>query len=628
MPLFYFELFIFINNQDRVYVVNNGVYSVYDLGLKIFREQVALSEKIKPRMVALILESIFQERNGEVINRQSLKSITQMLVEIGINSREIYEKEFEQTFLEESAKFYLQEAESFITQTNCAEYLKKAECRLSEEEERVDHYLDASTEQKIREVAENELIKRHLQTLLEMEGSGEEYMLKNDKVEDLNRMYLLTGRIQKNHESMRSILHNLVKETGRAIVMDKENQTREKTYVQALIELKDKYDTILIESFGNDKNFQQSLNQAFEYFLNMNSRSPEFVSLYISELLKKGNKEASEGEIEKALDKVMTLFRFIQEKDVFEKYYKQHLAKRLLLNRSRSDDAERMMISKLKTECGYQFTSKLEGMFNDMKLSSDTMDAFKDSLSTYQVDPLRGIDISVNILSAGNWPSQPTTQCIFPEDIQNCCSMFEKFYMSNHSGRRLTWQCNMGTADVKAYFARRHELTVSTYQMVILLQFNGSKVLSFKNMLDVTGIPIQDLKRNLLSLIKHKIILTNVDKEAALDEAEFEVNDKFKHKLVKIKITQVVQKETEAQRMVTTQKVDNDRKFMIEAAIVRTMKSRKVLDHANLVVEVTKQLSSRFRPNPLSIKKRIESLIEREYLVRSSENRQVYHYLA
>ena len=48
------------------------------------------------------------------------------------------------------------------------------------------------------------------------------------------------------------------------------------------------------------------------------------------------------------LDKSMVLFRFLQEKDVFERYYKQHLAKRLLLNKSVSDDSEKNMISKLK----------------------------------------------------------------------------------------------------------------------------------------------------------------------------------------------------------------------------------------------------------------------------------------
>lgn len=56
----------------------------------------------------------------------------------------------------------------------------------------------------------------------------------------------------------------------------------------------------------------------------------------------------TEQEIETVLDKTMVLFRFLQEKDVFERYYKQHLAKRLLLNKSVSDDSEKNMISKLK----------------------------------------------------------------------------------------------------------------------------------------------------------------------------------------------------------------------------------------------------------------------------------------
>jgi cullin 3 len=119
----------------------------------------------------------------------------------------------------------------------------------------------------------------------------------------------------------------------------------------------------------------------------LNNRSPEFISLFIDEKLRKGLKGATEDEVEKTLDKVMTLFRFIQEKDVFEKYYKQHLAKRLLLNRSVSDDAERGMISKLKTECGYQFTSKLEGMFTDMKTSADTMENFRGYVK--DLDPVR-----------------------------------------------------------------------------------------------------------------------------------------------------------------------------------------------------------------------------------------------
>src|SRR6266436_6425039 len=95
-------------------------------------------------------------------------------------------------------------------------------------------------------------------------------------------------------------------------------------------------------------------------------------------------------EVEVILDKTINLFRYITEKDVFERHYRAHLAKRLLHNRSVSDDAERGMLSKLKVECGPQFTVKLEGMFHDMKLSVDTMQAYRDHLSRTTVHSLLG----------------------------------------------------------------------------------------------------------------------------------------------------------------------------------------------------------------------------------------------
>ena len=64
-------------------------------------------------------------------------------------------------------------------------------------------------------------------------------------------------------------------------------------------------------------------------------------------------------------------------KDVFEAFYKKDLAKRLLVGKSASVDAEKSMLSKLKQECGSAFTVKLEGMFKDMELSKDIMLAFK-----------------------------------------------------------------------------------------------------------------------------------------------------------------------------------------------------------------------------------------------------------
>lgn len=78
----------------------------------------------------------------------------------------------------------------------------------------------------------------------------------------------------------------------------------------------------------------------------------------------------------------------------------------------------------------------------------------------------------------------------------------------------------------------------------------------------------------------------------------------------------------------TRQKVEEDRKHIIEAAIVRIMKARRVLDYNSIVTEVTRQMSGRFVPVATDIKKRIESLIEREFIERDVADRKMYRYLA
>ena len=74
--------------------------------------------------------------------------------------------------------------------------------------------------------------------------------------------------------------------------------------------------------------------------------------------------------------------------------------------------------------------------------------------------------------------------------------------------------------------------------------------------------------------------------------------------------------------------VDKDRRYAIDAAIVRTMKSRKVLPHQQLVLEFVQQLTKMFKPDFKIIKKRIEDLISREYLERDKDNPNVFKYMA
>ena len=352
--------------MDRTYVASQKKTPVYERGLQIFRDEVCRNARIKDRLLHMLLDLVQRERTGEMIERGLLKTITSMLVELG---RDVYTRDFESPFLSASATFYQAESQEYIAQNSAADYIKKAEQRLQEEADRVAHYLDAATEAKIREVAERELIGRHMRTIAEMEHSGVVAMIEDNKLDDLKRAYELFKRVTQPTSGLtviREIMAAHVRARGTELVSDEERNRDPVAYVTGLLALRDKYEAVIKDAFSDDKQFKNALNKAFEHFVNINSHSPEFISLFVDEQLRKGMKTTSEEEVEGTLDKVVMLFRYLHEKDVFEKYYKQHLAKRLLGQRSVSDDAERQMITKLKTEFGYLYTSKLEGMFSDM----------------------------------------------------------------------------------------------------------------------------------------------------------------------------------------------------------------------------------------------------------------------
>ncbi|KAL3622406.1 Cullin-3A [Castilleja foliolosa] len=606
--------------MERTFIPSHNKTPIHELGLNLWRDNIIHSSKIQPRLLYTILDLILSERSGDVINRGLMRSIIKMLMDLGSS---VYQEDFEKQFLDVSAVFYRAESQELIECSDCGDYLIKAERRLNEEIERVYHYLDTTSETKITDVVGKEMIANHMFRLV----SGIVKMLLDDKIEDLARMYNLFRRVPDGLSTIRDVMTSHIRETGKQLVTDPEKSKNPVEFVDTLLVKRDKYDKIINFAFSNDKTFQNALRSSFEYFISLNPRSPEYLSLFVDDKLRKGVKEE---DIEVILDKVMILFRYLQEKDVFEKYYKQHLAKRLL-GKTVSDDAERSLIVKLKTECGYQFTSKLEGMFTDMKTSQDTMHGF---YAAYGAELVNCPTLVVQVLTTGSWPTQSSQTCILPSELSSLCDKFRSYYLGTHTGRRLSWQTNMGTADLLATFGngQKYELNVSTYQMCVLMLFNNTDRLSYGEIEQATTIPSSDLKWCLQSLAceKGKNVLRKEPMSKDIGEGDvFSVNDGFTSKLRKVKIgTVVAQKESEPEKQETRQRVEEDRKPQIEAAIVRIMKSRMVLDHNNLIAEVTKQLQSSFLANPGEIKKKIESLIERDFLERDNVDRRLYRYLA
>ncbi|XP_050539140.1 cullin-3-B-like [Daktulosphaira vitifoliae] len=660
--------------MDKVYVKNNEVDSVYNLGLVLFRDIIVRHDRIRDHLRETLLSMVMRERNGEVIDRIALKNACQMLMVLGIQNRSVYQEDFERPFLAQSSEFYNVESQLLLAENSASIYIKKAEARINEEAERAKNYLDVSTESHIIKVVEEQLIQKHMKTIVEMENSGFVFMLRNQRTQDLACMYKLLSNLSDGLKTMSDCLSKYLREEGGSLVKEDETDLNPVTYVQSLLDLKDRLDYFLYNSFSGDKMFKQTISSDFEHFLNLNPKSPEYMSLFIDDKLKKGVRGMDENDLEPVLDKAMVLFRFLQDKDVFETYYKQHLAKRLLLNKSVSDDNEKNMISKLKTECGCQFTSKLEGMFKDMSLSNTVMDSFKQYLSGIPNSNCNNIDLSVRVLTTGFWPLPTTTpKCNVPSVARLAYDEFRTFYLSKHNGRQLRLQPQLGSADITAIFnetrrdnsatsvisssasgntivstssnsgtsvntigllaVRKHLFQVSTYQMAILMLFNTYEKITMETIMNETDINEKDLTRALQSLAMGKpsqrVLLKNPKtKEIGLNH-EFSINESYTSKLYRVKIQSITTKgENEPERRKTKDKVEEDRKHEVEAALVRIMKARKKLTHNILIMEVTEQLRSRFMPSPVLIKKRIECLIEREYLARTPEDRNTYNYVA
>lgn len=609
------SIFLFL---DRKYVLpESSVVSIWDLGIAKFRHYFSCNKIIHQRTIEELLDLIEQERKGGSINRTLVKDLLTMLSNLSL-----YKTTFEPRFLEETVRLYKAESQKLVNEKDVPEYLNYVSRVISDETERSNYYLESLTKEPLIETVENELIAAHLSLIL---SKGLDQLLDDLRMKDLILMHKLLSRVSNGLNELCLHFNKHIKQRGQVIVL---NVDRDKTMVQDLLVFKERMDSVVNECFQKQERFVNSLKEAFEYFINKRPNKPaELIAKFLDIKLKSGNKEATEDELEKILDQILVLFRFIHGKDVFEAFYKKDLAKRLLVNKSASVDAEKSMLSKLKQECGAAFTGKLEGMFRDIEHSKDMMTTFRNYLVSHHIHA--PIDMTVNVLTMGYWPTYQPQEVELPAFLLKHQNAFEKFYTTKHTGRKLQWQPNLGQCSLIANFEKdKHELLVSLFQALVLLMFNTKNEYSYSEVSAATKIETMELKRTLQSLACGKVrVLTKDPKSKDINDSDrFIFNSNFKSGFYKIKINQVQLRETNEEQSMTEERVFQDRQYQIDAAIVRIMKTRKKLQHNALVGQVFEQL--KFPVKAYDVKVRIESLIERDYLHRDQEDATQYSYVA
>lgn len=581
------HLFRYLNRHWVKREVDEGkkdVFDVYTLHLVIWKDE--FFQKTHQRVMNAVLKMIEKQRNGEIIEQSQIKSIVDSFVSLGLDESDstkstldVYRYHFERPFIIATEQYYQLESQAFTAENTVVEYMKKAEARLEEEKGRVGLYLHPDVMASLMKTCLKVLVADH-STLLREEFQR---LLDADRQDDLARMYRLLQRVPNGLDPLRTRFEAHVRRAGEESVekvASEDEALDPKVYVDALLEVHTRFASLVSDAFAGEIDFVKSLDNACKEFINRNkvckdstTRSPELLAKYSDNLLKKGTKNIEEGDLENMLMQLMTVFKFIEDKDVFQKFYTRMLAKRLVHSNSASDEAEISMIGKLKEACGFEYTNKLQRMLQDMQTSKDMNNSYKQHLETsLGVDQLKkAVDAQFFILGTGFWPlTPPSTHFTPPQEINESRDRFLGFYNNKHSNRKLTWLWNLCKGEMKANYIKNTKIPytfqVSTYQMAILLLFNGNDTLKYDDIQANTGLAAEALEPSVAVLVKARVFTASPENTKPASGTSYSLNYNFKSKKLKVNLNIAVKSEQKQEAEDTHKTIEEDRKLLMQVS--------------------------------------------------------------
>lgn len=380
------------------------------------------------------------------------------------------------------------------------------------------------------------------------------------------------------------------------------------------------------------KEFFSDLQSTLEALFSTTTEICQKLSLFLDDAIKQVAKGGDETDTK--FEEAMGVLQLVSSKDAFEAYYRFHLGRRLLASKS-VISVEQAMAQKLRQECGQSYTTKIDGMINDVVGSGDLATAWRTH------DSVTADVFEARILTTSVWSNLQIVDLKLASNMAAWAESFRAFYCAKFSGRKLTWIHSQGSVDLRRCDSQT-TLSVSTIQAVVLLLFNDHNTVTLEQMLKQTGLSLSEAKRHILSLFVNQKcqILTKSGNSKNLQELTdtFSLNCDFDPKTRHVKVPLLVDLSVPEVTGGSTgdldtgagveQTVHEDRKHLIEAAIVRIMKLKRQLDHNGLIVELASHLGNRFIPSMQMIKERVENLIDREFIARDNDDVKLYYYVA
>ncbi|XP_064838110.1 cullin-5-like isoform X1 [Oncorhynchus masou masou] len=658
----------------------------------------SIFSNIKNRLQDSAMKLVHAERLGEAFDSQLVIGVRESYVNLCSNTDDklqIYRENFEKAYMDSTERFYRTQAPSYLQQNGVQNYMKYADAKLREEEKRALRYLETRREcnsvQALMECCVNALVTSFKETIL-AECPG---MIKQNETEseygrsvpgtkgsassELHLMFSLMDKVPSGIEPMLNDLEDHIMSAGLADMMaSAETITSDsEKYVEQLLTLFNSFSKLVKDAFQDDPRFLTARDKAYKAVVNdatifklelplkqkgltvrvglktqPESKCPELLANYCDMLLRKTplSKKLTSEEIEAKLKEVLLVLKYVQNKDVFMRYHKAHLTRRLILDISADSEIEENMVEWLR-EVGMpaDYVNKLARMFQDIKVSDDLNQNFKEchkhnklALSGKPAD-----SVNIKILNAGAWSrSSEKVFVSLPTELEDLIPEVEDFYKKNHSGRKLHWHHLMSNGIITfKNEVGQYDLEVTTFQLAVLFAWNQRprERISFENLKLATELPDAELRRTLWSLVafpklKRQVLFYDPVVGSPKDFAEgtlFYVNQEFSliknskvQKRGKINLIGRLQLTTERMREEENEGIVQLRILRTQEAIIQIMKMRKRITNAQLQTELVEILKNMFLPQKKMIKEQMEWLIEHKYIKRDETDLNTFLYMA
>ncbi|KAK0216809.1 Cullin-domain-containing protein [Armillaria fumosa] len=547
-----------------------GVHYVHRLTLVQWKDHLLVPmQQQNYRLTLTLLHLVERQRNGETIDQSLLKRVDDSFVTLGLNDKDlnmrcldIYKDHIETPFLAVTKTLYKKKSEAFLLENSVSDSHRKITEWIQEEKDRIEGYTAIETQTIIVSAFEEVFTYAyaHLQPPLSLIC---EVLALSQKFEDFKQAIL-------------DAVSTLIGDDGGAPGLQ--------DYIDALFEIRSKD---IVNQTGTSTPVY-----------------PELLVKHTDLLLRKNSKIVKERNLEGALDRVMVIFNYLEDKDIFQRLYAARLSKRLIYGASVSNESEAGIVSKLGEACGPEYTRNLQKMLTDIKLSKDLTD--ESNLERRQ-DPNTDLTFSVAVLGTNSWLLDlPSHKFTIPRDIYPTYHRFQQYY-----------------------------------QMAILVVYSSHDTLSLTELVTATSIPREVITQILAILVKARILVNEESEQYDLNPSQERIN--LNGPIITEELGEVLKN------------VEEDRKYVIQASIIHgksslnkmsdpqygdavnirgaplangVMEAWQSMKNQQVIQEVILQLSQQFTPNVADIEKAIGILLEKEYIERVHGMKDHFAYIA